>query len=99
MTFPPPPTTVVLKPAGGVLCSSAMSAAVTINLVEQMNHPCLCRKPRLSLHAMRDRQRHWHTNRSPLATANPTKASIAHRTASTFPIVPNLPRLRSIRLL
>ena len=44
MTFPPPPTTVVLKPAGGVLCSSAMSAAVTINLVEQMNHPCLCRK-------------------------------------------------------
>jgi hypothetical protein len=76
MTFPLPPTTVVLKPAGGVLCSSAMSAAVTINLVEQMNHPCLCRKPRLSLHAMRDRQRHWHTNRSPLATANPTKASI-----------------------
>jgi hypothetical protein len=77
MTFPPPPpTTVVLKPAGGVLCTSAMPAAVTINLVKQVNYPRLCRKPRLSLHAMRNRQRHWHTNRSPLTTANPTKASI-----------------------
>ena len=98
MTVPLTPTVIVLGPSAAD-SNACAGTALPINLSHRECRPFQpWRLTQLARTALERRPR-AQKNRFPLAAANPAPTATATSLSATIPIVPNLPRLRSIRLL
>jgi hypothetical protein len=98
MTLPLTPTVIVLGPSAAD-SNACTNTALPINL---SNLQCRLFSPRRltqSLHIALDRQPPMQNKPPSARTRPPSPNSDCRRDFATIPIVPELPRLRSIRLL
>ena len=98
MTVPLTSTIIMLGPRAAD-SNACTGTALPIDLSHRQCHPFQLWRLTQSCRTALEHRQCARTNRLPLAATKPASNIDHQRAIATIPIVPNLPRLRSIRLL